>query len=325
MTDLRAKRPRTLWLGRDSSTRAEESRSSTKLNTEETPKPNPATNNRDGITQFNCYEENPWSVYEPRAKICRKQPITLAQHRKHRQNVVNIRCLPIDRPQVQGLLETIRRLSHPIFPRLLESYYHTGELHLIWEPVEITVNYILTARWPINETELAYILRSTLDGIKFLRDQGRALAILEAETILLDRRGHVRLAGVEQSYQISASDMNAETLKMTALATITRSLIATGAAQGIWSSKVRAFLENLTTKSLDELMQDTFLETATDERDLKLCEAYSLTITAASEMHRDTRIQHLTPRNGLHQFLLKSALAPNDNSVTNCFIHQLYQ
>ncbi|RDH26595.1 hypothetical protein BDQ94DRAFT_164358 [Aspergillus welwitschiae] len=223
-----------------------------------------------------------------------------------------------------GLLETIRRLSHPIFPRLLESYYHTGELHLIWEPMEITVNYILTARWPVNETELAYILRSTLDGIRFLRDQGRALAILEAETILLDRSGHVRLAGVEQSYQISASDMNAETLKLNALATITRGLMATGAGQVRWSSKVRAFLENLTTKSLDELMQDTFLEAATDERDLKL-EAYSLAITAASEMHRDTRIQHLKPRNGLHQFGLKSALAPNDDSVKNCFIHQLYQ
>ncbi|KAI3048742.1 hypothetical protein CBS147353_11710 [Aspergillus niger] len=237
MTDLRTKRPRTLWLGRDSSTRTEESRSSTELNTEETQRPIPATNDRDGITHSNCYEENPWS------------------HRKHRQNIVNIQCLPIDLPQVQSLLETIRRLSHPIFPRLLESYYHTGELHLICEPVEITVNYILTARWPVNETKLAYILRSTLDGIRFLRDQGRALANLEAETILLDRRGHVRLAGVEQSYQISASDMNAETLKLTALATITRSLVATGAAQDIWSSKVGAFLENLTTKSLDELMQ----------------------------------------------------------------------
>ncbi|KAI2927319.1 hypothetical protein CBS147321_11224 [Aspergillus niger] len=133
------------------------------------------------------------------------------------------------------------------------------------------MNYIFSARWPVNETELAYILRSTLDGIRFLRDNGRALAILEAETILLDRSGHVRLAGVEQSYQISASDMNAETLKLNALATITRGLMATGAGQVRWSSKVPAFLENLTTKSLDELMQDTFLKAATDERDLKLC------------------------------------------------------
>ncbi|GKZ63558.1 hypothetical protein AnigIFM49718_001181 [Aspergillus niger] len=65
--------------------------------------------------------------------------------------------------------------------------------------------------------------------------------------------------------------MNAETLKLTALATITRSLMATGAGQVRWNSKVRAFLENLTTKSLDELMQDTFLETTTDKRELKLC------------------------------------------------------
>lgn len=216
MTDPRPKRPRTLWLGRDTSTQPETSRASPVPNTNETPKPIPFVKNRDGRTDYNCYEEDPWRVYEPRARIHRKQPITLAQHRTHRHQIVHIRCLSIDRSQVQNLLETIGRLSHSRFPHLRESYYHMGELHLVWEPAEITVNYILTARWPVRETELACILRSvsvtggdcaterlwtlikqTLDGIRFLRDQGRVLANLEAETILVDRTGHVRLGNYD--------------------------------------------------------------------------------------------------------------------------------
>ncbi|PYH63936.1 uncharacterized protein BO88DRAFT_475119 [Aspergillus vadensis CBS 113365] len=64
----------------------------------------------------------------------------------------------------------IRCFSYLIFPRFLELYYHTGELHLIWELMEIIVNYILTAWWLVNETELVYILWSILDNIRFLRD-----------------------------------------------------------------------------------------------------------------------------------------------------------
>ncbi|RDH26211.1 hypothetical protein BDQ94DRAFT_176552 [Aspergillus welwitschiae] len=105
--------------------------------------------------------------------------------------------------------------------------------------MEITVDNILTAPWPVNETELACVLRSTLDGIRFLRDQGRALATLGPDTVWLSKRGQVRLASVEQSYQIKTSDMNADTLKSTALATVMRSLMATSAGQGRWSSEAQ--------------------------------------------------------------------------------------
>ncbi|BCR99745.1 uncharacterized protein AKAW2_50087A [Aspergillus luchuensis] len=135
----------------------------------------------------------------------------------------------------------------------------------------ITVDNILTAPWPVNETELACVVCLTLDGIRFLRDQGRALATLGPDTVWLNKRGQVRLAGVEQSYQIKTSDTNADTLKLTALATGMRSMMATGAGHGRWSSEAQTFLENLPVKSLDMLMKDPFLEKATDESDLKLC------------------------------------------------------
>ncbi|PYH50943.1 uncharacterized protein BO96DRAFT_439465 [Aspergillus niger CBS 101883] len=120
----------------------------------------------------------------------------------------------------------------------------------------ITVDNILTAPWPVNETELACVLWS-----------GRALVTLGPEMIWLNKRGQVRLAGVEQSYQIKTSDMNADTLKLTALATVMRSMTATGAGHGRWSSEAQTFLGNLPVKSLDVLMKARFIPRKGDRRE----------------------------------------------------------
>ncbi|KAI2858512.1 hypothetical protein CBS147323_11126 [Aspergillus niger] len=199
------------------------------------------------LSTLNCCEQDPWDVYVPRARVHRGQQITLAQHRQHKREIVNIQCLSVDRSQIKGLLETISQLSNPIFPRLLDSYYDMNQLYLVWEPIDITVDNILTAPWPINETELACVVCSTLDGIRFLRDQGRALATLGPDTVWLRKRG--------QGYSIQMSGMNADTLKSTARATVMRSLMATGAGHGRWSSEAQTFLENLPVKSLDVLMK----------------------------------------------------------------------
>lgn len=99
-------------------------------------------------------------MYIPRARIRHGQQIILAQHRQHKREIVNIQCHSVDQSRIKDLLETISQLSHPIFPRLLESYYDVNHLYLVWDPIEIKVDNILTARWPANETELACILRS---------------------------------------------------------------------------------------------------------------------------------------------------------------------
>jgi hypothetical protein len=98
-------------------------------------------------------------VYEPRAHVPGRQ-VTLAQHRINKQDIVNVQRLRIDRPQVQHLLETISQLSHDSFLRLLESYYNKNQLFLVWEPVELSVADIVSAQWPINESELAGIMWS---------------------------------------------------------------------------------------------------------------------------------------------------------------------
>ncbi|KAI2862984.1 hypothetical protein CBS13152_11292 [Aspergillus niger] len=237
-------RPRTLLLGKDASTRPAlasagaggASRRSAELDIRGTSKPTPPTNDsRKALPTLNCCEQDPWDVYVPRARIRRGQRITLGQHRQHKREIVNIQCLSVDRSQIKGLLETISQLSDPIFPRLLESYYDMNQLYLVWEPIDITVDNILTAPWPVNETELACVLCSTLDGIRFLRDQGRALATLGPDTVWLRKRG--------QGYSIQMSGMNADTLKSTARATVMRSLMATGAGHGRWSSEAQTFLE----------------------------------------------------------------------------------
>jgi hypothetical protein len=98
-------------------------------------------------------------VCEPRAHVPGRQ-VALAQHRINKQDIVNVQRLRIDRPQVQHLLETISQLSHGSFLRLLESYYNKNQLYLVWEPVELSVADIVSAQWPINESELAGIVWS---------------------------------------------------------------------------------------------------------------------------------------------------------------------
>ncbi|OJZ80291.1 hypothetical protein ASPFODRAFT_148051 [Aspergillus luchuensis CBS 106.47] len=193
----------------------------------------------------------------PRARVRRGQRITLAHHRQRERGIVNIQCLSVDQSQIQGLRETNSQLSHPIFPLLLKSYYDVDQLYLGWEPIEIMVANILTASWPVNETELACVLQSvrklTLDGIRSLRDQGRALATLGPNTIWLNKRGQVRL--VKSSFPMQTSEMNADTLRLTALAMVMRSLMATSAGQGRWISEAQSFLKSLTINSLNELMK----------------------------------------------------------------------
>ncbi|GKZ75308.1 hypothetical protein AnigIFM60653_002383 [Aspergillus niger] len=158
----------------------------------ETPEPSPPTNDsRKALTTLNCYEQDPWDVYIPRARIRHGQQIILARHRQHKREIVNIQCHSVDQSRIKGLLETISQLSHPIFPRLLESYYDVNQLYLVWEPIEIKVDNILTARWPANETELACILRSNEYDSCLAREE--PWPPWGPDTIWLSKSGQVRL------------------------------------------------------------------------------------------------------------------------------------
>ncbi|OJZ88818.1 hypothetical protein ASPFODRAFT_217454 [Aspergillus luchuensis CBS 106.47] len=108
MSDLPKSRPRTLWLGKDASTRpalaparAEEaSQRSAEPDSGGTPKPTtPIHDSHKALSELNCYEQDPWGVYAPRARIRRGRQITLAQRRKHKRIIVNIQCFSMDQSQ----------------------------------------------------------------------------------------------------------------------------------------------------------------------------------------------------------------------------------
>jgi hypothetical protein len=154
MTDPPKSRPRTLWFGKNTAiTPAIISSVSARANSAQ-------VDSRNSLPVCVCHEQDPWSVYEPRAQVFPGRQVTLAQHRINKQDIVNVQCLRIDRSQVRHLLETVGQFSHDSFLRLLGSYYNQNQLFLVWEPVELSVDDIISAKWPINETELAGILWS---------------------------------------------------------------------------------------------------------------------------------------------------------------------
>ncbi|KAH2361471.1 hypothetical protein KXV98_007027, partial [Aspergillus fumigatus] len=242
MTGSPDSRPRTLWFGNYTSitpgvissvTARVSPDSAARPDIAKSPKPNSVQNDsRNPHPRFHCRDKDPWSEYEPRARIFRGRQVTLAHHRMNRQDIVNVQCLRMDRSKVPYLLETVDQLSHDSFPRLLGSYYKENQLFLVWEPLELSVEDIISAKWPTNQAELARIVGSVLEGIRFLRDKGRALATLGPETILLNENGGVRVAGVEHSCQLHPSEMNAHTLKLTALAAVMSSLMAKSPGKG---------------------------------------------------------------------------------------------
>ncbi|KAH8430115.1 uncharacterized protein LDX57_007797 [Aspergillus melleus] len=140
-----------------------------------------------------CHEQDPWTVYKQRAVVFCGRYVALAHHREHQSKIVHIERLSIDRPGTRYLIQTVERLSHESFLKLLEAYYYENRLFLVWEPVELSVREILDARAPINEPQLAQIILPILQGIVFLREKGRALAKLDSKAILLNKDGIVRL------------------------------------------------------------------------------------------------------------------------------------
>jgi hypothetical protein len=63
------------------------------------------------------------------------------------------------------------------------------------------------------------------------------------------------LAGVEHSCPLQPSEMNAHTLKLTALTVIMSRLMANSPGGNGWSLQAQDFLQDLTIKPLDKLMQ----------------------------------------------------------------------
>ncbi|KAJ5460932.1 uncharacterized protein N7458_002484 [Penicillium daleae] len=199
--------------------------------------------------------EDLWQTYEPVVEIFLGRSVCLAHRRTKKAELVNIERLKQQSSSVVTMVESMTQVSHPSFPSLLDCYHHGDDAFLVWEPVELSVNQILASRCPITESDIAAIVRPVLDGIKYLRDQGKALPILSMDTILLTESGQVKIAAVERSCEITASEMDAPTLKLLALAEIVEKLMKKNPPPHPWSAEVQHLPEQLRSLSVEELLQ----------------------------------------------------------------------
>ncbi|CAI7611015.1 unnamed protein product [Penicillium viridicatum] len=215
--------------------------------------------------------QNPWLTYEAIVVIFQGQSVFLARHRKNKATLVNIHLLRQQFSSVKPVLETISHFSHPSFLSLVACYCWEEQIFLVREPVELSVSHILASRCTITEGEIAAIVRPVLEGIQYLRGQGRALAALSADTLLLTEFGGVRIAGVEQSCQIDAAEMDAATMKLFALAEVVERLIMKNPSQYPWSAEVKGLPDELKRcNSPEKLLRSKLFEQSGDEGELKM-------------------------------------------------------
>ncbi|KAL7649132.1 hypothetical protein ACMYSQ_012477 [Aspergillus niger] len=215
--------------------------------------------------------ENPWLTYEAIVVISQGQSVFLARHRKDKATLVDIHLLKQQFSSVKPLLETISQSSHPSFLGLVGCYCWDEQVFLVREPVELSVSHILASRCTITEDEIAAIVRPVLEGIQYLRDHGRALAALSADTLLLTELGEVRIAGVEHSCQINAAEMDAATMKLFALAEMVERLIMKNPSEYPWRAEIKNLPEELKRcDSPEKLLCSKLFQQLGDEGELKM-------------------------------------------------------
>ncbi|KAJ5775807.1 uncharacterized protein N7511_000818 [Penicillium nucicola] len=215
--------------------------------------------------------QNPWLTYEAIVMIYQGQSVFLARNRKNKATLVNIHLLKQQLSSVKPLLDTISQFSHPSFLGMVGCYSWEEKVFLVWEPVELSVSHILASRCTITEGEIVAIVRPVLGGIQYLLGQGRALAVLSADSILLTESGGVKIAGVEQSCQIDAAEMDAATMKLFALAEVVERLIMKNPSQYPWSAEVQGLPAELKRCNQPEkLLRSKLFTLSGDEGELKM-------------------------------------------------------
>ncbi|KAJ5865196.1 uncharacterized protein N7529_007112 [Penicillium soppii] len=217
--------------------------------------------------------EDPWAAYVKGIENFPRKGMLLAQNREDIMELVHIQQLKAEPGSIRSLVKTVNDLSYRSFPQLLRHYQHEDHTFLVWESVECSLSQVLESRYALTENEIASIVWPILIGIRYLRNCDRALATLTNDEVLFTGSGGVRIAGVERSCRIDPEDMNAATLKLTALSEMVKMLMKKNEKihpDFPWSPKARDLPQNLNTFGLDELMLDGFFATLKGEAELKL-------------------------------------------------------
>lgn len=124
-----------------------------------------------------------------------------------------------------------------------------------------------------------------------MRRQGRVLAALSADTIQLTQSGSIKIgkedprahpigkgkedarvdfftAGIENSCEITAAEMDAATLKLLSLAEIVERLMKKNPPPFRWSAEAESLPSQLRSLPLEELLQSDLLRQSRDEGEL---------------------------------------------------------
>ncbi|KAJ5543707.1 hypothetical protein N7513_007215 [Penicillium frequentans] len=210
--------------------------------------------------------EDPWSILEPIAYIKLDHPYVLARYKEDKGRLVQVRELELQAFSDLGLQRTLNRISHPIFRSLLGCYNYGDSVFLAWEHVEVSVIQILATKFVITASEIIAIVKPILEGIQYLAERGRVLATLTTNTIFLTQSGKVKIVGVEDSCEISASEMDAATMKLYSLADIVIKLM--GQCHS-WPVEIDNLPDQLKKRSLGEILQTTLFQQRPSPEELK--------------------------------------------------------
>ncbi|KAJ5751574.1 hypothetical protein N7520_008491 [Penicillium odoratum] len=194
-------------------------------------------------------------MFEPIATIKLDHPYVLARYKEHKGRLVQIRKVELQAFSDLGLQRTLKRISHPVFRSLIGCYYHGDSVFLVWEHVELSVAYILASMLVITASEIVAIVKPILEGIQYLAERGRVLATLTMNTIYFTQSGMVKIVGVEDSCEIDAPEMNAATMKQSALADIVIKLMGKCHPTHEWPVEIENLPEQLETCSLKKILQ----------------------------------------------------------------------
>ncbi|KAJ5778514.1 hypothetical protein N7520_001760 [Penicillium odoratum] len=107
----------------------------------------------------------------------------------------------------------------------------------------------------ITASEIVAIVKPILEGIQYLAERGRVLATLTMNTIYFTQSGMVKIVGVEDSCEIDAPEMNAATMKQSALADIVIKLMGKCHPTHEWPVEIENLPEQLETCSLEKILQ----------------------------------------------------------------------
>ncbi|KAF9249658.1 hypothetical protein DTO006G1_8982 [Penicillium roqueforti] len=208
-------------------------------------RPNTTKNETQGqLSKAGTMYEDPWNTFEPIAELVLDRSLLLARHKKDKSKLVHIQNVEA------------KAFANVEFQRMLDEISHSS---FLWEHVEVSVGQIVASRLMVTASEIIAIAKPVLEGIQYLANRGRVLATLTLDTVFLTQSGKVRIVGVENSCEIHASEMDAATLKLYALADIVIRLMGKCPLEHKWPVEIDDLPSQLRSRSLGELLQVNLL------------------------------------------------------------------